>query len=261
MRVAGRDERHVARRHRRGDRGHRGRESIRASASHSTPYPARIRERAAGWCRDAGRNRAESRGLISNWANCTRAPSQRAVRRYGPVELIGCHGQTIYHEGGVNTLQIGEAGGDRRAHRRAGGLRISARAISRPEARARRWFRSSITCSSAIRARTRIALNIGGIANITVIPAGAAPERRGGLRYRPRQHGDRRAGAGIYERQAELRPRRPDRRVAASVDRELLDDLLADAYYRRQPPKSAGREQYGAEFVARMKRSACRCAT
>ena len=33
----------------------------------------------------------------------------RAVRRYGPVELIGCHGQTICHEGGVHTLQIGEA--------------------------------------------------------------------------------------------------------------------------------------------------------
>ena len=33
----------------------------------------------------------------------------RAVRSYGPVELIGCHGQTIYHEGGKHTLQIGEA--------------------------------------------------------------------------------------------------------------------------------------------------------
>jgi anhydro-N-acetylmuramic acid kinase len=31
--------------------------------------------------------------------------------------------------------------------------------------------------------------------------------------------------------------------------------LLADGYYRRKPPKSAGREQYGAEFVARMKQS------
>jgi len=46
-------------------------------------------------------------------------------------------------------------------------------------------------------------------------------------------------------------------KIAASgrVDRALLDELLADPYYRRQPPKSAGREQYGAEFVARMKKS------
>ena len=33
----------------------------------------------------------------------------RAVRRFGPVDLIGCHGQTIYHKGGKHTLQIGEA--------------------------------------------------------------------------------------------------------------------------------------------------------
>jgi 1,6-anhydro-N-acetylmuramate kinase len=51
----------------------------------------------------------------------------RAVRRYGPVDLIGCHGQTIYHEGGVHTLQIGEP------------------------ARAHPWFPTSITCCSAIR--------------------------------------------------------------------------------------------------------------
>ena len=39
------------------------------------------------------------------------------------------------------------------------------------------------------------------------------------------------------------------------MDRALLDDLLRDPYYRKKPPKSAGREQYGAEFVARMKAS------
>ena len=46
-------------------------------------------------------------------------------------------------------------------------------------------------------------------------------------------------------------------RIAASgnVDRALLDDLLRDPYYRRRPPKSAGREQYGAEFIARLRQS------
>ena len=40
-------------------------------------------------------------------------------------------------------------------------------------------------------------------------------------------------------------------KIAASgnVDRALLDELLRDPYYRKRPPKSAGREQYGAEFV------------
>jgi anhydro-N-acetylmuramic acid kinase len=39
------------------------------------------------------------------------------------------------------------------------------------------------------------------------------------------------------------------------VDRALLQDLLSDSYYRRRGPKSAGREQYGAEFVDRLKMS------
>jgi anhydro-N-acetylmuramic acid kinase len=39
------------------------------------------------------------------------------------------------------------------------------------------------------------------------------------------------------------------------VNRRLLDELLGDAYYRSKPPKSAGREQYGVEFIARLRRS------
>jgi anhydro-N-acetylmuramic acid kinase len=31
---------------------------------------------------------------------------------------------------------------------------------------------------------------------------------------------------------------------------DLLDDLLKDRFYRTKPPKTAGREQYGREFVA-----------
>src|SRR3984957_11172029 len=34
---------------------------------------------------------------------------QLGARRCSPVGLLGCHGQTIYHEGGVCTMQIGEA--------------------------------------------------------------------------------------------------------------------------------------------------------
>jgi anhydro-N-acetylmuramic acid kinase len=35
----------------------------------------------------------------------------------------------------------------------------------------------------------------------------------------------------------------------------LLDELLRDDYYRSKPPKSAGREQYGVEFIARLRKS------
>jgi anhydro-N-acetylmuramic acid kinase len=36
------------------------------------------------------------------------------------------------------------------------------------------------------------------------------------------------------------------------VDRNLLDELLRGPYFRQAPPKSAGREQYGEEFIARL---------
>ena len=75
-------------------------------------------------------------------------------------------------------------------------------------------------------------------------PGGMRARRCGRLRYRTRQHGDRCAGARVLGGKLNC-----DRggRIAASgnVNRALLDELLSDAYYRRKPPKSAGREQYG----------------
>ena len=174
----------------------------------------------------------------------------RAVRRYGPVELIGCHGQTIYHEGGVHTLQIGEAA-------------VIAERTGVPVVSS---FRARDIAAGGEGAplvpyvdyllfrhpkRARIALNIGGIANITVIPAGAAPGNVVAFDTGP--------GNMVIDALAREMGLPYDRggKIAASgrVDRALLDELLADPYYRRQPPKSAGREQYGAEFVARMKKS------
>jgi len=52
-----------------------------------------------------------------------------------------------------------------------------------------------------------------------------------------------------------LRPRREDRRFGPGGPGGLLDDLLADPYYPPPAAKSAGREQYGAAFVARLKSS------
>jgi anhydro-N-acetylmuramic acid kinase len=174
----------------------------------------------------------------------------RAIRRYGPVELIGCHGQTIYHEGGAHTLQIGEAA--------VVAERTGVPVVSN--------FRARDIAAGGQGAplvpyvdyllfrhpkRTRIALNIGGIANITVIPAGAAPGDVVAFDTGP--------GNMVIDALAREMGLPCDRggKIAASgrVDRALLDELLADPYYRRRPPKSAGREQYGAEFVARLKKA------
>jgi len=93
--------------------------------------------------------------------------------------------------------------------------------------------------------RTRIALNIGGIANITMIPPGGQVVAF-----------DTGPGNMAIDALARALGKPFDRggKIAASgdVNRPLLDELLADRYYRRKPPKSAGREQYGAAFVERL---------
>jgi anhydro-N-acetylmuramic acid kinase len=102
--------------------------------------------------------------------------------------------------------------------------------------------------------RTRIALNIGGIGNITVIPAGASAEQVIAFDTGP---GNMVIDALAREyTQGKMNCDRGGR-IAASgeVDRALLDDLLRDPYYRRKSPKSTGREQYGVEFIERMKAS------
>lgn len=171
----------------------------------------------------------------------------RACRRYGPVELIGCHGQTIYHEGGAHTLQIGEAAV---IAERAGVPVVSD-------------FRTRDIAAGGQGAplvpfvdcllfrhprRTRIALNIGGIANITVIPAGIAFDTGPGNMVIDALTREYTRGRQNFDRGGRIAAR-------GQLNRTLLDRLLADPYYRRKPPKSAGREQYGAEFVARLQRT------
>jgi anhydro-N-acetylmuramic acid kinase len=103
--------------------------------------------------------------------------------------------------------------------------------------------------------RTRVALNIGGIANITVIPAACAPEEVVAFDTGP---GNMVIDALAREFSAGKLNCDRDGKIAAmgNVNRPLLDALLRDAYYRRKPPKSAGREQYGVEFIARLRQSA-----
>jgi anhydro-N-acetylmuramic acid kinase len=169
---------------------------------------------------------------------------QSACRRYGPVELIGCHGQTIYHEGGANTLQIGEAAivaertgvpvvSDFRARDIAAGGQ-GAPLVPFVDCLLFRHPR-----------RNRVALNIGGIANITVIPSGIAFDTGPGNMVIDALVGEYTHGRRRFDRNGSIA-------AEGNLNRPLLDRLLADPYYRRQPPKSAGREQFGAEFVARL---------
>src|ERR1017187_2617702 len=73
----------------------------------STPYPAAVRAAILG-VSDCPTHTAAISRLNFQLAELYARAVLAAVKRYGPVELIGCHGQTIFHEGRSNTLQIGE---------------------------------------------------------------------------------------------------------------------------------------------------------
>jgi anhydro-N-acetylmuramic acid kinase len=218
----------------------------------STPYPAKVRAAILGVSNCPTHTASISR-LNFQLAELYARAVLAAVKRYGPVELIGCHGQTVFHEGRSNTLQLGQPA-------------VLAERTGVPVVSD---FRSRDIAAGGQGAplvpfvdyllfrhprRTRVALNIGGIANITVIPPACAPENVTAFDTGP--------GNMVIDtlaREFSAGKLNCDRggKIAASgnVDRPLLDALLRDAYYRRKPPKSAGREQYGVEFIARLRQS------
>jgi anhydro-N-acetylmuramic acid kinase len=166
------------------------------------------------------------------------------------VDLIGCHGQTIYHEGRRATLQIGDGsvlaartGAPVVCDFRPADIAAGGEGAPLVPFVDYRFFRHP--------RRTRVALNIGGIANITIIPAGASLADVIAMDTGP---GNMVMDAlAAHATNGRLRYDQDGRMAARGhVNRPLLSHLMRAPFYRRRPPKSAGREEYGAEFVARL---------
>jgi len=169
------------------------------------------------------------------------------------LNLIGSHGQTIFHEGEpidylgyriASTMQIGEpaviakrTGVTTICDFRADDIAAGGKGAPLVPAVDFRIFRHPEI--------SRIALNIGGIANITVIPANAYIENIEAFDTGPGNLVmDALMGDARFDRNGETARR-------GKVDQELLRELLRNVYYDQAPPKTAGREQYGPDFVAR----------
>lgn len=167
------------------------------------------------------------------------------------IELIGSHGQTIFHEGDagpyggreiVSTLQIGEPAviAERLGKPVIANFRVADMAAGGKGAPLVPFFDYRVFRHPEIH---RVSLNIGGISNITVIPANAKAQEVVAFD----------TGPGNMIMDALAPPYDEDGRKARAgkVNQKLLDGLLYDSYYHREPPKTAGREQYGADFIAR----------
>jgi anhydro-N-acetylmuramic acid kinase len=96
--------------------------------------------------------------------------------------------------------------------------------------------------------RGRVALNLGGIGNITAIPAGAALGDVVAFDTGPANMIIDQLVARMSDGRLQF-DRNGSIARTGQVCEELLLRLLRDPYFRKKPPKTAGREQYGAEFV------------
>lgn len=93
-----------------------------------------------------------------------------------------------------------------------------------------------------------VALNIGGIANFTVIPAGAKPEQVFGFDTGP---GNMLIDGLVRHYTKGQKAYDAGGRWAAKgrVIEPLLSEVLRLPFFAQQPPKSAGREQFGQHFI------------
>ncbi len=215
----------------------------------TVPYPARVREAVL-----AISNAPAHTAQIARLNFLLGELFAEAVRGCGvplhTIELIGSHGQTIFHEGEpielfgyrvASTMQIGESAiiAERTGIPVVADFRPSDIAAGGKGAPLVPYLDYMLFRSEII---GRAALNIGGIANISVIPAGAAPSQVVAFDTGP---GNMIMDGltGSYDRNGAIAR-------SGTVDRVLLDRLLADPYYRRTPPKTAGREQYGKELLS-----------
>jgi len=170
-------------------------------------------------------------------------------------QLVACHGQTIYHQGvAANylgsklraTWQTGEASVI------AERLRIPVVSDFRPADLAAGGQAAPLVpmldyCMFRHAKKSRLLLNLGGIANITALPAGCDVDGVLAFDTGP-------ANMVIDACMQKLYARRFDSGGTVAAKGRVLDSVVAKLldkpYFSAPPPKSCGREEYGAAFVA-----------
>jgi anhydro-N-acetylmuramic acid kinase len=181
----------------------------------------------------------------------------KAAEQFGvKVGLVGCHGQTVYHQGGTEkylgkplqcTWQMGEASVIVER------LRVPVVSDFRPADMAAGGQGAPLVpmldfCAFRSEKVSRVLQNLGGIGNLTAIPAGAAADGLMAFDTGPGNMVIDGCMKRMYEREF-------DRNGAVARSGRVLDSVVTEAmrepYFSALPPKSCGREQFGDAFVSR----------
>jgi anhydro-N-acetylmuramic acid kinase len=182
------------------------------------------------------------------YADCV----EKAAEIFGVrVGLVGCHGQTVHHEARArvrSTWQMGEAAvvAERMRCPVVSDFRpadVAAGGEGAPLVPMLDWclFRSAKV--------GRVLLNLGGIANVTAIQAGGGLEDVMAFDTGPGNmvvdHCMEQIFGRAYDRNGAVARR-------GQVLREVVERVMREGYFAVLPPKSCGREEFGADFAERL---------
>jgi anhydro-N-acetylmuramic acid kinase len=224
------------------------------------PFPSRVRDAILR----LGEGRAATAGEISQlnfllgevFAEAALAACRKFRVRASQIGLIGSHGQTVFHQGAASsfcgravasTMQIGEPSviAGRTGITTIGDFRPADMAAGGQGAPLVPFVDYLLYRDARV---GRAALNIGGIANVTVIPRAAKIKDVFAFDIGPGnmvidalvRHFTQ--GRKAFDRDAEMARQ-------GNLLPGLLAALLHAEYFLKLPPKTAGREQYGEKYV------------
>ncbi len=241
----------------------RGQPALKLLAHEHCVYPLELRSRVLAAMNAGSTSTAELARLHWRLGMAYAEAVEKTVQKHAlKLDLIGCHGQTLYHQPDAAsyagrrfacTWQTGEA--------QVIASRLGVPVVSN--------FRPADVLAGGQGAplvplldfalfahptRGRVLQNIGGIANLTAIPSGALPHAVLAFDTGPGNMIIDWLAAELFDR-----PYDKDGALAAAgaVLQPVLKQALRNPYFRCKPPRSAGREQFGREYAARFLQ-ACR---
>ena len=219
----------------------------RLVATSSTPYESQLRSRIAAALPPARTTLAEVCELDTLIGQAF-AEAAATLELDSPAELVCSHGQTVFHwvkgTRALGTLQLGQPAwiAERLGVPVVSDVRIGDIAVGGQGAPLASVLDVLLLGDSD---RPCAALNLGGIANVTVIRPGEEPFAYDtGPANALLDLAMARDGAGETFDRDGARARR------GRVDAALLERLLSEPYYRLEPPKTTGKELFHAEYLA-----------
>lgn len=177
---------------------------------------------------------------------CFAEAAQEIINKTGiKLDIIGSHGQTVWHEPGKNTLQIGDGS---IISKRTG---VTTICDFRPADIAAGGQGAPLVCFADEKMfkngdKTRAIQNIGGIGNVTVvgphIDSFAFDTGPGNviIDYCAKKFFNQ-----DYDRDGMLAAK-------GNIDTDWLKVLLKNDYYKKAPPKTTGRELFSADYMEKI---------